>query len=668
MKQRRGFVLVSLLALVLSSGFAAADTTYERWIVRVYYEDLEDIRPLHEYDLLEYNNREEQYVLVAIDSAEHAMLLESGYRVEIDAAQTEEIFGPREVSPDQETAIPGFPCYRTVEETYAMAEQIVADHPDLATWIDAGDSWEKLNGVGGYDLQVLRFTNSAIVGPKPKLFITGSIHAREYAPAELLNRFAEDLAARYGLSADITWLLDYHEIHLALQANPDARKKAEAGLFWRKNTNQNYCSPTSNNRGADLNRNFEFEWGCCGGSSGSQCSTTYRGPFAASEPEVQTVQDYLRAEFPDQKGEVNDPAPADATGIYMDIHASGQLVLWPWGFGGNAPNLGALTTFGRKLAYFNGYAPQQAIELYPTDGTTIDFGYGELGVATMAYELGTSIFQDCGTFENVILQDNLPSLLYAAKVARTPYLTPAGPDVLQALVTPAIVLPGEPLDLTATIDDTRFNNQNGFEPTQPIAGAEYYLDLPPWVPGSPAPVNLFAADGGFNGEVEQVTVSIDTGGMNGGRHIVFVRGQDADGNWGAFSAAFFTVVDPNDDDADGVPNEADCDPEDATVWASPTPARDLTVTKNATDNLYWTPPEEPGAQLSTYDVLRSDGALLFGSATCIGPGGSATAATDTSFPVSGNAFYYLVRSKNHCGNNLGYDSVGEPRTGIQCAF
>jgi len=664
MNHRCGFVLIPVLALLLSSALAAADPDR---IVRVYYEDIEDIRPLHEYDLLEYNNREEQYVLLAIDSTEYAELLENGYRVETDAMRTEEIFGPREISPDQQTAIPGFPCYRTVEETYAMAEQIVADHPDLATWIDTGDSWEKLNGLGGYDLRVLRLTNAAIPGPKPKLFLTGSIHAREYTPAELLNRFAEDLANRYGINADITWLLDYHEIHLELQANPDARKKAEAGLFWRKNTNQNYCSPTSNNRGADLNRNFEFEWGCCGGSSGSQCATTYRGASPASEPEVQAVQDYLRAEFPDQKGDLNDPAPPDATGIYLDIHSSGQLVLWPWGFGGNAPNLPALTTLGRKLAYFNGYQPQQAIELYATDGTTIDFGYGELGIATMAYELGTSIFQDCGTFENVVLQDNLPSLLYAAKVARTPYLTPAGPEVLQLLATPGIVLPGETLELTATVDDTRFNNQNGSEPTQPIAGAEYYLDLPPWVFGSPAPIGMFAGDGGFDSEVEPVTVSIDTSGLAGGRHIVFTRGQDTDGNWGPFTAAFFTVVVTDDDDGDGVTNDADCDPGDPSVWFPPTEARELTLTQEATDNLFWTPPEEPGAELPGYDVLRSDGADDFSSASCIGSGGPATSATDASVPASGSVYHYLVRSKNRCGDNLGYDSNGVARTGIPCA-
>jgi hypothetical protein len=57
----------------------------------------------------------------------------------------------------------------------------------------------------------------------------------------------------------VTWLLDHHEVHLMLQSNPDGRKQAETGLLWRKNVNNDYCS-NSDSRGADLNRNFDFEW------------------------------------------------------------------------------------------------------------------------------------------------------------------------------------------------------------------------------------------------------------------------------------------------------------------------------------------------------------------------------------------------------------------------
>ncbi len=115
-------------------------------------------------------------------------------------------------------------------------------------------------------------------GPKPKLFITAAIHAREYTTAELVTRFAEYLVNNYGTNADATWILDHHEIHIMLHTNPDGRKQAETGLSWRKNTNQNYCGATSTSRGADLNRNFAFQWGCCGGSSGSSVISPTAAP------------------------------------------------------------------------------------------------------------------------------------------------------------------------------------------------------------------------------------------------------------------------------------------------------------------------------------------------------------------------------------------------------
>ena len=159
-----------------------------------------------------------------------------------------------------------------------------------------------------------------------------------------------------------------------------------------------------------------------------------------SEPETQAVQNYVIAEFPDQrrrKSRRPHPAPITATGVFMDIHSYSQLVLWPWGFSANPPpNDQGLKTLGRKFAYFNNYWPEQAIGLYPTDGTTDDFSYGELGLASYTFELGTDFFQDCGTFENTILPNNLPALIYSAKVARTPYMTPSGPDSLDVLAAP----------------------------------------------------------------------------------------------------------------------------------------------------------------------------------------------------------------------------------------
>ncbi|MES2818217.1 MAG: M14 family zinc carboxypeptidase [Pseudomonadota bacterium] len=445
-------------------------------------------------------------------------------------------------------SIPGYGCYETVEESFAVAAGMAASKPNIAQWIDVGNSWEKTQGLGGYDIRVLKLTNSAIGGTKPKLFINSAIHAREYTTAALGLDFARWLVEGYGTVADATWILDHHEVHLMLQANPDGRKKAEAGLSWRKNTNQNYCGASSNTRGADLNRNFTFGWNSTNGqgSSGSQCNETYRGISAGSEPEIQALEAYVRSLWPDRRGPAKtDAAPTDTSGIHLDIHSYSQLVLWPWGdVDVPAPNGTALQTLGRKFAFFNNYTPQRSFGLYPTDGTSDGVSYGELGVAAYTFELGTEFFQSCTTYQNTVKPGNLPALIYAAKVVRTPYLTPAGPDIgSMALSTTASttgVPAGTVVTLSTSATDTRFNNSNGSETTQNIAAAEYYLDKAPWEAGAVA-VPLQALDGSFNAKAENLTGLVYTSGLQPGKHLVYVRSRDASGAWGAVSATFLVI-------------------------------------------------------------------------------------------------------------------------------
>ncbi len=545
------------------------------FVVRAFFSDPQMARDLSSWTEPWEVNYDKGYVVLGVTRDQYDLLRVLGFELEIDEELTTKANTPNEYLEGQLDGIPGYPCYRTVEETFTSAQDMVANYPDLAAWIDVGDSWEKTEpgGLPGYDMMVLRLTNANTPDPKPKLFIMTAVHAREYTTAELNTRFAEYLVTNYNIDPDVTWLLDHHEIHLMLQANPDGRKHAETGISWRKNTNENYCSPGSNSRGADLNRNYEFQWGCCGGSSGSECNDTYRGPSPASEPETQSVQNYVRSIFPDQRGvPLGDPAPDDAMGIFLDVHSYSELVLWPWGFtAATAPNGTALQTLGRKFAAYNNYYPEQAIGLYPTDGTTDDFAYGELGLAAYTFELGTTFFQGCGTFENTILPDNMPALVYAAKASRTPYMSPAGPDALSVVAAPAAVEPGTPVNLTATLDDTHFSNVNGTEPTQNIVAAEYYIDVPPWITTTlPVSNTMAAADGNFNNPVEDVTATIDTTGLPNGRHMIFVRGQDANGNWGVVSAAFLYIIDPAVSPViEGYVREASTNlPLDATVTAN----------------------------------------------------------------------------------------------------
>jgi carboxypeptidase T len=440
--------------------------------------------------------------------------------------------------------IPGYPCYLTVEETYAVANSIATHYPTLAAWTDIGDSWEKTASGGdpGYDIMVLSLTNSAVAGTKPAMFVMSSFSGRDYAPAELNTRFAQYLVGQYGIDPDVTWILDHNEIHLLLQANPDGRKKAEAGVNWTKNTNENYCSPTPDYRGASLDNNFSFQWGCCGGSSGNVCDETYRGPSAASEPEVQAVENYLAAIFVDQRvANLSSPAPSDTPGLFVDLQSYGQQVLWPWSFSSSAaPNGSALQTLGRKLAIFNGYLPQQSS---PQDGTALDHAYGELGTASVRMEIGTEYFQSCPAFESTILPDNLDALLFAARVLRDPYRSPSGPEAISISLSRANASIGESVTLSATLDDTRFNNDNGTEPSQVITAARYYVNTPSWV-SSPAPAALpmSAVDGSFDSKLEVIQAEIDTSVLGAGRHTIFLQGEDSSGNWGPVAAVFLELT------------------------------------------------------------------------------------------------------------------------------
>jgi hypothetical protein len=542
--------LAALLAIVTVASVAPAAEDHvwpERLVVRVAVADRAEVALAASVSEPWDVELEQGYLITDVTQEGYDRLVAFGLLVQVDWEQTDRLDRALVPLEGQRDGIPGFPCYRTVEETLTTGADLAAAYPSLATWVDIGDSWEKTipGGLPGYDLMMLKLTNSSIGGDKPDLWVEGAIHARELTTAETVTRFAEYLLDNYGVDADVTWLLDWHEIYLLLQANPDGRKIAETGVSWRKNTDNDDGCSSSSSWGTDLNRNFDFYWDCCGGSSGDPCASNYRGPSAGSEPESQAVMAYVAAHFPDfRPDDLTTPAPPHTTGMFLDVHSAGGDVLSVFGFQNppNPPNGPELLRMGRKLSYFNGYYARLG-SLYPVDGSTKDWAYGRLGIPAYTLELGTEFFEPCSNFESTVWPDNLPMLLYAAKAVSAPYTVAAGPDVVSPTATPSLVAPGDPVQLRGTANDTLYGPGDGSMPMLPVTAAEYYVDVPPWEPGAVA-VPLGAVDGSFDSTVEALTGILDTTGMPDGRHTVFLRAQDTSGAWGVVSAVFVRVQDP----------------------------------------------------------------------------------------------------------------------------
>lgn len=507
---------------------------------------------------------------LAIDEKTHTIGVEAtrdelaelrldGFDATVDAAATQRMRqaeaswngGRTRVHP---STITGYPCYRTVVETYATMDYLAQSHPALARVVDIGPSWLEEHAPGtGHRMRALVLTNRATgVSSKPAMVVFASIHAREYTPAELLTRFAEGLVNGYGTDPEATWLLDNFRFHLILQANPDGRVKAERGLSWRKNVDDSngHCSATS--YGVDLNRNFPFKWHQTpGGSSGDACAVSYRGPSSTSETESQDLLRYVAGTpdstgvyrggvLPDRRAD-GSAAPSSYRGLFLDLHSYSQVVLWPWSYtDAAAPNATALRTLGRRLAWYNGYLPEQWSRLYARDGTDTDTMYGLLGVPSYTIELGLAFFESCSSFESSTLPRNLQALRFAARNLQAPYLYPSGPTTTALSVSPTRVVAGTPVTISATLNDARFSTRNGIEAVQPIRSAAAFLDQTPWASTASAHA-MTASDGRFDQTAEAATVRLSTSGLAPGRHVVFVQGTDAGGRAGTPQATYFTV-------------------------------------------------------------------------------------------------------------------------------
>ncbi|WP_228456122.1 M14 family metallopeptidase [Streptomyces durbertensis] len=270
--------------------------------------------------------------------------------------------------------------YHSYASMMRAVDSYVAQYPNLLRKQVIGKSYQ------GRDIIAVKLSsNVAVDENKPEVLLTHNMHAREHLTVEMALYTLRELASQYGREQRVTRMLDQREIWVIPSINPDGKVyDQDSGSFrmWRKNRQPNSGSTAV---GTDINRNWAYRWGCCGGSSGSPGSETYRGPSAHSAPETRVVADFVRSRIVGGKQQIS---------AHIDFHTYGELVLWPYGFTYNdtAPGLtqddrNAHAAVGQAMARSNGYRAQQSSDLYITDGSIGDWMWGDQKIFSYTFEM-----------------------------------------------------------------------------------------------------------------------------------------------------------------------------------------------------------------------------------------------------------------------------------------
>jgi len=407
----RCFVLISLITLFFCPALPAADNPYIQ--AKIYFDtkiEWAQLRAMH----LDQVSAGDGYVEIVTNRTELDELEALGFKTEIVHPDLAAFFRSR-------LADKTMGDYKTLSEINDYLDLIIAANPYIVSpKISIGQTYE------GRDIWAVKISdNPNLDEDEPEVLFTACIHAREVITPEILFNFMDHLTQNYGIDPDITDLINNRELWFIVMVNPDGYYHNEiadpnGGGMWRKNRRDN----GDGSYGVDLNRNFGYAWGYDDeGSSPYGFDETYRGTAAFSEPETQVLRDFMEShEFV----------------ISVFYHSYSNLIIWPWGYDRlSTPDDDIFWAMGDSVASMNGYTPEPGWALYPVNGGSDDWSYGEQTTKNKTF----SVTVEVGTvYDNFwpptaridpLIAENLEPCMFFARVAGDIYRLkpPATPEI-----------------------------------------------------------------------------------------------------------------------------------------------------------------------------------------------------------------------------------------------
>jgi carboxypeptidase T len=316
--------------------------------------------------------------------------------------------------------------YHSYSEMVTDIHAVETAHSDIVRVFSIGKSYQ------GRDIWAAKISDHVATDEaEPEVLFDALHHAREHFTVEQALYLLHLLADNYGSDSQITGLVNSREVWIIFAVNPDGfvydltctGSSHPPYCAWRKNRQPNAHTTAI---GTDINRNYDYHWGCCGGSSGSPSSITYRGSKAFSTPEARVVRDFVLSRVVGGIQQIK---------AHITFHTNGQLILWPYGYTKTdipgdmtVQDHATFVALGKAMAARNGYHAEQSSDLYITDGDQIDWLYGRQRIFSFTWELyppeTSTVWGDhYPADENIAPQTarNKSALLYLISVAGCPY-------------------------------------------------------------------------------------------------------------------------------------------------------------------------------------------------------------------------------------------------------